>query len=40
MDRKSNQNTSELARGARTRARLPESMAESRLFQGWGPTVY
>ncbi len=29
----------ELTRSSRTRVRLPEPMAPSRLFQGWGPTV-
>jgi hypothetical protein len=30
---------SELARTARTRVRLPDAAAGTRLFQGWGPTV-
>lgn len=29
----------ELARSARMRVRLPDAMATTRLFQGWGPTV-
>ncbi|MBV9263734.1 MAG: hypothetical protein JO324_05375 [Candidatus Eremiobacteraeota bacterium] len=28
-----------LARTARTRVRLPDAMAQSRVFPGWGPTV-
>jgi len=31
--------TADLSRTARTRVRLPETMAPTRLFQGWGPTV-
>lgn len=29
----------DLPRGARTRVRLPDAMAQSRLFPGWGPSV-
>jgi hypothetical protein len=29
----------ELARTARTRVRLPDSMMSARIFQGWGPAV-
>lgn len=28
-----------IAREARTRVRLPESLVAARIFQGWGPTV-
>ncbi len=31
--------SAQLARTARTRVRLPDAMAPSRLFPGWGPTV-
>jgi hypothetical protein len=31
--------TSELPRTARTRVRLPDTMAITRIFPGWGPTV-
>jgi len=39
MTRKTDSVSSELARSARTRVRLPDSMASTRIFQGWGPTV-
>ena len=29
----------QLARTARTRVRLPDAMAQTRVFPGWGPTV-
>jgi hypothetical protein len=39
MTHKPDSNSAELARTARTRVRLPEAMAPTRLFHGWGPTV-
>jgi len=39
MTHKTDPATAELARTVRTRVRLPETMAPTRLFQGWGPTV-
>ena len=39
MTHKTDSSSAELARSARTRVRLPEPMAPTRLFQGWGPTV-
>jgi hypothetical protein len=39
MTNKTDFSNVELARTVRTRVRLPEAMAPTRLFQGWGPTV-
>ena len=39
MTRKTDSMSSELARSARTRVRLPDTLAATRIFQGWGPTV-
>jgi len=39
MTHKTDTSSLELTRSSRTRVRLPEPMAPTRLFQGWGPTV-
>jgi hypothetical protein len=39
MNHRIDSSNAELARTARTRVRLPDAMAPTRLFQGWGPTV-
>jgi hypothetical protein len=39
MTQRTDSPSSELARTARTRVRLPDAMTPTRLFQGWGPTV-
>jgi hypothetical protein len=39
MNYKTEPHGAELSRTARTRVRLPDAMAQTRLFQGWGPTV-
>jgi hypothetical protein len=39
MNYKTDSSAADLGRTARTRVRLPDAMASTRLFQGWGPTV-
>lgn len=39
MTSKPDPSSVDLAPTARTRVRLPEPMAPTRLFHGWGPTV-
>ena len=39
MTHKTDSSSLELSRSSRTRVRLPEPIASTRLFQGWGPTV-
>ncbi len=39
MTYKADSSSAELSRSSRTRVRMPEPMAPTRLFQGWGPTV-
>jgi hypothetical protein len=39
MNNRTDSFSAELGRSARMRVRLPDAMASTRLFQGWGPTV-
>ena len=39
MTSKTDSSSIDLSHAARTRVRLPQVTAPTRLFQGWGPTV-